>query len=122
MLRMTRISKIINKYKEFYFQQWRGHEKECPVFQEKVYVTRLGWNHIVFNKRHRSKDVVMRLKALILAKELLEKATIYQDRRIKNGNYFYAFDGIIRNKKIRVIVTSKGKKGKKIFLSVIYRA
>ena len=50
------------KARNFYFNQWRGKEKICPAFGEKVYVTRLGWNHLVHSKRHTSKDVIMRLK------------------------------------------------------------
>ena len=118
---MTSNKSLIAKAKGFYFEEWRGHEKNCPAFSEVVYATRLGWNHVVFNKRHRTKDVVMRLKYLPLAKELLEIATMYQDFRKKGNIYFYGFDAIFKGKRIRVIVTSKGKNGKKLFLSIIYR-
>lgn len=110
---MAKIKTVIKKAKRFYFEKWRGKEKVCPAFGEKVCVTRLGWNHIVYNRRHKTKDVVMRLNNLKLAKELLETATLYQDFR-KTGNlYYYGFDAVIRGKKIRVIVSSKGKKGMK---------
>lgn len=118
---MTSLKISINKAKSFYFDTWRGHEKVCPAFRQIVFVTRLGWNHVVFNKRHRNKDVAMRLKYLYLAKELLELASTYQDVRKKGRDYYYGFDAIIKGKRIRVVVTSRGKFGKKIFLSIIYR-
>lgn len=118
---MTSIKSVLTKAKDYYFNQWRGKEKICPAFGEKVLVTRLGWNHLVYSKRHKTKDVVMRLRCLSLAREILEKATYYQDYRKVGNLYYYGFDAMIKGKKIRVIVTSNGESGKKLFLSLIYR-
>lgn len=118
---MTKNKNVVDRAWKFYFNEWRGHEKVCPAFGEVVFVTRLGWNHVVFNRRHRTKDVMMRLKYLSLAKELLEVATTYQDFRKRGSNYYYGFDAMLKGKRIRVIITSKGKLGKKVFLSIIYR-
>lgn len=42
---MPSLKSIEKKAKEYYFRQWRGNEKICPAFGEKVYITNLGWNH-----------------------------------------------------------------------------
>jgi len=118
---MTSNKSLIRKAKEFYFYEWKGHEKICPAFKDKVFATRLGWNHVVYNRRHKTKDVVMRLKYLRLAKELLETATLYQDFRKRGNDCFYAFDAIFKGKRVRIIVTSRGEVGRKLFLSLIYR-
>ena len=56
-----------------------------------------------------------------MARELLEKAVFYQEVKKRGKYYYYRFDAIIRNKKVSVVVSSKGKKGRKTFLSFFSR-
>ncbi len=118
---MTSNMSVLAKAKDYYFNQWRGKENIRPAFGEKVFVTRLGWNHLVHHKRHKTKDVMMRLKCLPWARQILETSTYYQDYRKVGNLYYYGFDAYIEGKKIRVVVSARGKSGKKVLLSVIYR-
>lgn len=75
---MATVQSIIKRAKDYYFREWKGREKTCPAFGEKVYLTKLGWNHIVHHPRRTLTDKIIRLKKLSLAREILEKATTYQ--------------------------------------------
>jgi len=114
---MTSVKSIVNRAKKFYFEEWRGREKICPAFGEKVHVTRLGWNHIVYLPRRRLVDKIIRLKNLNIAKEILETATTYQTIEKKGAYYRYGLWAIRGNKRFKVVVSSKGKKGRKTFFS-----
>ncbi|MFZ5366350.1 MAG: hypothetical protein ACOZBZ_03570 [Patescibacteria group bacterium] len=59
---MSSIKLIIKKAQKFYFEEWRGHEKICPAFGEKVYVTKIGWRHIAKHPRRKLVDKIIRLK------------------------------------------------------------
>lgn len=109
---MAKLKQIFKKAKEYYFNEWRGTEKVCPAFGEKVYVTKLGWKHIAKHPRRNLVDKIIRLKNLKLAREVLETSTTYQTLQVKRGFYLYGFRAIKRNKVIKVVVSSKGKRGK----------
>lgn len=111
------------------YKTWRNEQIFCPAFNEKVYFTLLGWNHIVGNdKRHRSQsDVHRRLKLLPLAKTIISKAGTVQSIRIVSGTNMYGLDsvetieinGINVVTKVRVVSVDT-KSGKK-FLSIMDR-
>ncbi len=54
-----------------YYQKWRKTGSICPAFNgERIYVTRLGWNHLVSPRKKRTaKDKIRRFQALPLAKK-----------------------------------------------------
>lgn len=114
---MTKVKTIIDKAKEYYFKEWRGNEKVCPAFGEKVYITRLGWNHIVNIPRRRLVDKIIRLKNLKVAREILETANTYQTTEKKGPYYRYGLWVIKGDRKFKVVVSSKGRKGRKVLLS-----
>ncbi len=116
---MTSLQNIIRRSKKFYFQEWRGHEKICPAFGEKVYVTRWGWRHLVDHPRRSLSEKVRRLKKLPMAREILENSNTYQQFQIKGDFYFYGIIAIKNNEEIKVVVASHGKKGRKFFLSLM---
>lgn len=113
---------ILKKAKDYYFDQWRGYEKECPAFGEKVYLNRIGWNHIVYHRRRTLVDKIIRLKKLPLAREILEKATTYQTLQSKGEFYYFGFTAIKGDTRIKVVVSSRGMKGKKILYSVMFKS
>lgn len=119
---MATFQSIIKQAKEYYFNKWRGHEDVCPAFREKVYLTRVGWNHIVYHPRRTLVDKIIRLKKLFLARELLEKATTYQTLQVKRGFHYFGFTAIKDDTRIKVVVSSKGKEGKKILYSVMFKS
>lgn len=103
-----------------FYEKWRGHEPITPAFKERVHATRLGWDHIINPRHRRSKaDKIRQLDALPLAKKLLTLATTYQEYRYADGFHYYALQAEMDGKRIKVIVSSKKKSGKKYFLSVI---
>lgn len=119
---MSDLKSIIKKARKYYFEEWRGSEKVCPAFGEKVYVTKLGWNHIVHHPRRKFVDKIIRLKKLPLARELLETATTYQTVQ-KRGKYIlYGIQAIKNNTRVIVVVSSKGKNGKKVFYSAMFKS
>jgi len=108
-----------DKTENFYFKKWRGKEKIAPAFGEIVYISRAGWDHIVFQKKRSKAEQARRLKAIPLAKILLETSTTYQEYRTQKGTEYFALVGFVQNLRIKIVVRSKGKKGKKFLYSVI---
>jgi len=102
-----------------FYKRWRQAGSRCPAFGgETIYVTRIGWDHLVDPRKHRTaKEKIRRFEALPLAKKLLEVSTTVQEHRQDHGISFWAFQANLDGKKIKVIVSAKNKK--KCFLSVI---
>lgn len=116
----SKLQTAVDRAWRFYNSQWRGQEPMTPAFQEKVYATRLGWEHIINPRHRRSKtDKIRRLEILPLAKKLLAISNTYQEHRFANGFHYYAFQAEMEGRRIKVIVSSKTKAGRKYFLSVI---
>lgn len=118
---MSDFNKIIKQAKDFYFNKWRGNENICPAFNEKVWVTRLCWNHILYHKRRLLVDKLIRLKKLPLAKEILDTSTTYQTKRHYGKYVLYGFRAIKGDTVIKVVVSSKGESGKKELYSVMFK-
>jgi len=118
---MSTLKNIISRAKNYYFKQWRGQEKICPAFNEKVYLTRRAWNHIAHHPRRNLVDKIIRLKKLPLAREIIEKSTTYQSCLKRKNIYYYGFQAIKNDIRIKVVVTSKGKNGRKILYSVMFK-
>lgn len=117
--------KIRSKYQKvessarIYYENWRKSGSFSPALNEKIYVTRFGWNHILDPHKRRSKvQKIKRLKALPLARKILETATTYQEHRQNKGINYYAFIAETGGNRIKVVVSAKRNKPK-IFLSVI---
>jgi hypothetical protein len=102
-----------------FYDAWRKRGSKCPAFGgEMIYVTRIGWDHLVDPSKHRTvQEKIRRFEALPLAKKLIEISTTYQEYREDHGISFWAFQANLDGKKIKVIVSAKNKK--KCFLSVI---
>ena len=119
---MSTVKTIKNEAKRFLTQEWIGHEKVCPAFNEKVYVTRLFWEHLFYHKRRVLVDLLIRLKKLPLAKGVLETSTTYQTKQ-KRGKYvLYGFRAVIEDTIVKIVVSSKGEKGKKLLYSVMFKS
>ena len=102
----------------------------CPAFdQERIAFNSKGFNHL-FYKGNRSerdfKDIQTRVRLLERAVILLKKTTVYQEEnlyKIKDKGrsktiYFWAFEGVINDRRIKAVVRQIGR-GKKHFWSVI---
>lgn len=102
----------------------------CPAFtKEKVVFNAKGFNHI-FYKGSRSdrdfKDIQTRVRLLVRAVVLLKKSHLVQEESSYKTEYrgkvkefkFWAFEGIIEDRRIKVVVRQVGL-GKKHFWSVI---
>ena len=109
---MTSVKSIEIKAKDYYFNKWRGSEKIIPAFNEVVYVTKLGWNHIAHHPRRKLLDKIMRLKKLELAREVLEKSNTYQTVEVRGKIYYYGIQAIVSDTRVKIVVTSKGINGK----------
>lgn len=119
---MSKFKDIETKAKDYYFNKWRGHEKIIPAFGEKVYVNRIGWNHIVHHPRRTLLDKIQRLKKLELARQVLESSSHYQTVEVRGKFYYYGIQAIINDTRVKVIVTSLGTKGKKVLFSVMFKS
>lgn len=114
----SKLTKATKKAWKFY-SEWRKTGSKCPAFGgEIIYVSRLGWDHLLSSRKHRTKvEKILRLNALPLAQKILEISTTFQEYRRDRGITFWAFVATIEGKQIKVVVSSKNKK--KYFLSVI---
>ncbi len=102
-----------------FYKRWRKTGSRCPAFQnETIYISRLGWDHLVNPRKHRTKaDKIRRLKALPIAKKILEISTTFQEHRQDRGITYWAFIATISGQQVKVVVSARNKK--KYFLSVI---
>ena len=119
---MSKFKDIEAKAKDYYFNKWHGHEIIIPAFGEIVYVNRIGWNHIVHHPRRTLKDKIIRLKKLELARQVLETSSHYQTVEIRKKFYYYGIQAIVGDTRVKVIVTSKGAKGRKVLYSVMFKS
>jgi len=118
---MSSVKSIFQNGRKYYFEEWRGNEKICPAFGEKVYLTGLGWKHIAKHPRRTLVDKIIRIKKLPLAREILETSTTYQTFQKRGDYFYYGFAAIKGDTRIKVVVTSKGEKGRKILYSVMFK-
>lgn len=103
-----------------YYERWRKERTVCPAFDgQEVLITRIGWSHLISSRFRTKVEKIERLKALPLAKKLIKKSNTYQEYRFKNGLHYYAIEANLDGAKIKVVLSSKTKKGKKNFLSVM---
>jgi len=103
-----------------FYQTWRQAGSFSPALQEKIFVTRLGWDHLLSPRKRRTKrEKIVRLNALPLARKLLETSTTYQEHRVdkERGISYWAFVAAMDGKRIKVVVSAR--RLKKYFLSVI---
>jgi len=102
----------------------------CPAFKkELINFNAKGFNHL-FYKGDRSdrdfKDIKTRTRLLSRAVKVLKFATFFQEESSYWGNYrskekefkFWAFEAVVEERRIKVIVRQVGK-GNKHFWSVI---
>jgi len=118
---MSDLKSTIEKARQYYFHEWRGNEKISPAFGEIVYVTRVGWDHIVLHKRRLIVDKVIRLRKLPLAREVLESATTYQTVQTKGAYMLYGIKAIKGETVVKVVVSQKIGSSKKVLFSVMFR-
>ena len=103
-----------------YYKNWSKTGSYSPALKERISITRYGCNHLIDPQKRRTKvQKIKRLNALPFAKKIIESSTTYQEHRFKDGADYYAFVAESSGKRIKVIVSSKGKHKKKVFLSVI---
>ncbi len=119
---MNTVGSIIRKAHDYYFNQWRGSEKICPAFGEKVYVTGLGWRHIAKYPRRLLVDKLIRLRNLRLAREVLEESTTYQTVQRKSKYILYGFRAIKGDRVIKVVVSAKDGGKRKVLYSVMFKS
>ncbi len=103
---------------------------KCPAFgKEKIIFNAKGFNHL-FYKGDRSgrnkREIITRIKLLPIAVKLLKIATIFQEECDYSGYHkgkkkefkFWAFEGVLEDRRIKVIARQIGQ-GNKHFWSVI---
>jgi len=105
-------------------------EVTCPAFpNEKIVFNAKGFNHIFYKggRSGRSKvNIATKIRLLDRAVELLKKSAVFQEQDSYNAIYrgkrrkhkFWAFEGVIKDRRIKVIVRQVGR-GKKHYWSVI---
>jgi len=105
--------------RDFYFKNWAKNPPKCPAFKEElIHISRIGWEHIAHDKAKTRMDILGRFFILERAKKLLETTTQFQNYETRNGAEYWAFNAVVQDVKIRVIVKAiQGKE--KHFLSVI---
>jgi hypothetical protein len=117
----------MKKFKEqikIIFQQTK--EISCPAFKdEKIYFNAKGINHLIYkgSRSRRDEDrITTNIRLLPRAIKLLSLATFWQEEnqftKDKIIFIFWAFEAVIDDRRIKVIVRQLGK-GRKHFWSVI---
>jgi len=115
----SKYQKIYEWGKQYYWR-WRKEKTTCSAFGDKaIKIDRTGWHHLVGTRARTKAEKVRRIKILPLAKKLIKESTTYQDYRYEKGWHYFALQGFVGGKKIKVILSGRSKEGKKTFLSVI---
>ena len=131
MTRFISVKKAQDEAWKIYDSWRRAGGINCTAFKCKVRISLLGWRHLIGASGHKkriSDDVYRRLKLLPHVKKILENSKLIQNIKKKNGQVYYALEGMLEveeNKvkalrKIRVVIIEDFKKNK-IFLSVMDR-
>lgn len=90
------------------------------VFNQRVYATRSGWNHIIRPFHSRTKaEIASRLSLLPYAKKILSETDSYQEYRENQLGHFFGFRKELDGKTIKVIVHSQTLTSRKYFYSVM---
>ena len=129
MTRFVSVKKAQDEAWKIYNSWRKAGGINCPAFKCKVRISLLGWRHLIGASGHKkriSDDVYRRLKLLPHVKKIIENSKLIQNIKKKNGQIYYALEGMIeveeRNnkafRKIRVIIVEDFKNNK-IFLSVM---
>ena len=109
-----------------------------PAFNQKIYFTSEGFNHIVFKSARSERErpsQILRFKLLPLAIKLIKNSTTYQEfeetikefdvksykKRIKKSQIvkFWGIIAIIEGRKIKVIIRKIGDNGSMHFWSIV---
>ena len=131
MTRFVSVKKAQDEAWKIYNSWRKAGGINCPAFKCKVRISLLGWWHLIGASGHKkriSDDVYRRLKLLPHVKKIIENSKLIQNIKKKNGQIYYALEGMLEveeNKvkalrKIRVVIIEDFKKNK-IFLSVMDR-
>lgn len=106
----------------------RSKTIDCPAFPgEKIIFNAKGFSHLFYkgSKKNRTRDraqIAVRIKLLPRAVKLLKLMPIYQEQASyifgKRQYKFWAFEGVIDNRRIKAIIRQAGN-GHKHFWSVI---
>lgn len=104
----------------------KNKEISCPTFpKEKITFNSKGLEHLFYKgsrKARKPKQSKIRIDLLPSALVLLKKLPVFQEERILSHKgqtiHYWAFEGVIEERRIKVIVRQVGK-GKKHFWSVI---
>jgi len=109
-----------------------------PAFNQKIYFTSEGFNHVVFKSAHSERErssQILRFKLLPLALKLIKISTTYQEfeetikefeiksykkkiRKSKSVNYWGVI-AIIDGRKIKIIIRKIGENGTMHFWSIV---
>ena len=118
--KISKFDKAKEKARKFYFEKWKNHEIITPAFNQRVLITRSGWDHLINPAHKRTKvEQMKRFEILPLARKLLEEAQTFQEHRRDNHGHYFAFTGYMGGRKIKVVVRSKTFKSAKYFYSVM---
>ena len=131
MTRFVSVKKAQDEAWKIYNSWRKAGGINCPAFKCKVRISLLGWRHLIGASGHKkriSDDVYRRLKLLPHVKKIIENSKLIQNIKKKNGQIYYALEGMLEveeNKvkalrKIRIVIIEDFKKNK-IFLSVMDR-
>lgn len=111
-----------NQIQKIFLKNKRVH---CPAFSEEIIFNAKGINHLIYksNRSRREKArIITNIKLLPRAIYLLHRATFWQEensyRRDNTVYGFWAFEAVVDDRRIKVIVRQVGN-GKKHFWSVI---
>lgn len=117
LVRRSKLQKLNAKYLTLY-KSWK--KVYCPVLKTNVHFTSKGWQHIQKEKWRIRSEKEARLKLLAVAKNILEKTTTIQGKRLQNyhnvPHLHYQFTALIGGIVVTVIVVED--KSQYDFLSV----
>lgn len=109
---------IIEKHR----QKYKNFGKSfCPYLNKDVEFTMAGFKHLIWKTDQSMRthtEIKQRLDSLEVVKEIIEKSGTLQEIEKLEDKTFYAFIGIISDKKYKVVV-STAKENRLIFNSVI---
>jgi hypothetical protein len=96
----------------------------CPALNEKIFITRSGWEHFVAKPRRTKEQKYWRAKCFQYIRVILEKTTTIQRislKHAKSGNIkTFSFISVEGKRTVEIVVRQVGNQAKH-FYSVVYK-
>ena len=112
----------IIKARDYYFSLPK--EVFCRCVGEDILLTRIGWDHLVNNKKRNLKQTYRRVKHIYLVKSILEEMPYFQVHSVRykdiHEHKYWSIQAVLSKACIEIVIRQTGNQ-QKHFYSLVYK-